>query len=474
MASQCPACARINPADAYYCFHDGRLLSNEGRQGPLQVGSLPFATPFCFPDGQACVNFNQLALACDRRWAEARNLLADGIWAAFFKGIGRFDLATAANQAAVEPDLDQGLSQLLEKLPADPECLRLPKLALESTEENLGQLMPGADLAFELEIRNQGMLLLHGSVASNCDWLVFGDQAGASQKIFQTRGVCTIPVRALGSKLRAGRKPLEGELVVETNGGTITVPVRAEVPINPFPKGIHANDSLAGARSPREIALKAKEHPNDAAVLFAQGAVKAWYASNGWTYPIEGSEGSGKGAIQQFFEALGLVKPPRLEIDTLSLMLKGKIGEHLSMRVTVRTDEAKPVYAQARSDRDWVTFGPIAYRGNKVEIAVEIMVPPQPGETVQARVTIQGNGKQQFVVPISVTVEKGPLPPAKKSVRAAASDIKPEEALTSPPSQAAVAASWLPWVGWFSAGFLAAILFSGLVLGAFFVVRRML
>jgi hypothetical protein len=474
MASQCPACGRRNPADAYYCFYDGRLLSSDGRQGPVQVGSLPFATPFCFPDGQTCVNFNQLALACDRRWAEARALLVDGIWAAFFKGIGRLDLSAAATLAAVETDLDQALSQLLEKLPADPDALRPPKLALESTEENLGQLMPGADLAFELVIRNQGMFLLHGTVSSNCDWLVFGARPELSRKAFQTRNVCAIEVRAIGSKLRAGRQPLEGEFFVETNGGTVTIPVRAEVPINPFPKGIHANDSLAGASSPREIALKAKEHPHEAAVLFAQGAVKAWYASNGWTYPIEGSEGSGKGAIQQFFEALGLVKAPRLEINTESLTLKGKIGARLSQRVTVRTDEAKPVYAQAWSDADWVTFGPNTYRGNKVEIAVEVTVPPRPGETVQARVTIQGNGKQQFVVPVSVKVEKGPIPLPKKAARPAEKDEPPETPAAAMPSHADVAASWLPWAAWFAAGFLVAIFFSSLLLGAFFVVRRML
>ena len=32
--------------------------------------------------------------------------------------------------------------------------------------------------------------------------------------------------------------------------------------------------------------------------------MKAWYASNGWTYPIQGSHGSGRGAVQQFFERL--------------------------------------------------------------------------------------------------------------------------------------------------------------------------
>src|SRR5205085_5044267 len=129
--------------------------------------------------------------------------------------------------------------------------------------------------------------------------------------------------------------------------GVLTASVRAEVPIRPFPHGVYANDVLAGARTPREIALKAKEFPNEAAVLFEQGAVKAWYASNGWTYPVEGSQGSGKGAVQQFFEALGLTAPPRLQLGTAALSFHGNPGEFLVRHVRVLTDELKPVYAQA-------------------------------------------------------------------------------------------------------------------------------
>jgi hypothetical protein len=371
---------------------------------------MPFPMPFYFSDGQVCGNFNQLALACDERWEEAKGLLAEGFWAGFFATIGRLDLSAAAKQAAVEPDRDLGLSLLLEKLPADPDALRPPKVVLESIDKDLGQLAPGADKTFEVMIINQGMLFLRGTVLSNCDWIVFGSRTGPAQKMFQTRNIYTIQARVLGHKLRAGLKPLQGEIVVDTNGGAVTMTVRANVPINPFPKGAYANDALAGAKSPHEIALKAKEHPKDAAVLFQQGAVKAWYATNGWTYPIEGSEGSGKGAVQQFFEALGLTKPPRLEINIKALTFKGKVGERLSARVTLRTEEAKPVYAQAWSNQDWAGFGPTEYMGNKVKIPVEITVPPYPGQTVSAHLTFQGNGKQRFIVPVSVVIEAAPMP----------------------------------------------------------------
>ncbi|MBY0522944.1 MAG: hypothetical protein K2R98_06080 [Gemmataceae bacterium] len=428
---RCPVCSRANPQGAYYCHFDGKPLFEELRPTPLQVGSLPFPSPFCFSNGQACTNFNQLALACNNLWEEARELLTDGIWSTFFAAMGRLDLAAAAKQAAKEPDPDRGLSQLLEKLPVDPEFLRPPKLAVATSEVDLGQLTPGTDYTFDLTIQNQGMLLLHGIVLSNFEWLVLGDhvkpcpvtaaplsvrpcahtsvpgdRAKPTEKLFQTRHGCTIPVLVLGRKLRAGLKPLLGGIIVDTNAGAVTVPVRATLPIRPFPKGVYANDVLAGVRTPRELAARAKQFPNEAGVLFEQGAVKAWYASNGWTYPIEGADGVGAGAVQQFFEALGLTKPPVLEIDTTALSVEGKAGETLLTHITLRTKDGKPVYAHASSSQEWIKLGPLKYLGTKVQIPVRIAVSADLGKTAQAEVTIQGNAKQTFVVPVTLTVKR--------------------------------------------------------------------
>lgn len=408
----CPVCSKTNPATAYYCHHDGTPLTKDAGQGPIPVANLPFPMPFYFSDGQACASFNQLALTCASHWDEACALLTDGIWAAWFRTLGRLDLATVANQAAAEPDRDAGLSQLLSHLPADPEYLRPPKLALESGEVNLGQLTPGADLSFDVVIYNQGMLMLRGSIWTDCEWLVLGHRTGPSQKLVQTRNVCTVPVYVLGHKLRAGLKPIEGGITLETNGGRLTVPVRAFIPVRPFPRGPAGNDVLTGARSPRDLAVRAKAHPREAAVLFERGLVKAWYASNGWTYPVEGSEGSGVGAVQQFFEALGLTQPPKLSLDPVSLVFRGRIGERIATSLTVRTAESKPVYAQAWSNRDWVSCGPNTYLGNKVKIGLEILVPPAPGQTLQAQVTIRGNGNQIFAVLVFLTVEEETVPAA--------------------------------------------------------------
>ncbi|MFN4258426.1 MAG: hypothetical protein ACK4RK_03960 [Gemmataceae bacterium] len=425
---RCPACARLNPAGAFYCYHDGKPLHPELRPNPVNVGNVPFPAPFCFSDGQTCTNFNQLAVACHSHWEESKTLLADGIWAVYLGAMGRLDLAAAARQAAQNPDTDRGLSEFLAKLPADAEFLRRPQPAFECGAVNLGQLMPKVDVLFQVAVRNEGMLLLHGVCSATCDWLLFGDwvasagtssvrvtaydprldgeRAWAPEKRFQTRTGGTIPVRVVGDKLRAGLKPLTAEIILDTNGGMIALPVQAHVPIRPFPRGAHANNVLAGVVSPRELAVKARQHPREAGLLFEQGAIKAWYASNGWTYPIEGRDGSGVAAVQQFFEVLGLTQPPRLEIDHDSLTFTGKIGERLTALIRVCTPDGKPVYAHAWSDQEWLHIGPIKYRGTKVKIPLEIIIPDQAEEVLHAQLTIQGNGEQCFVVPVAVVVRR--------------------------------------------------------------------
>jgi hypothetical protein len=426
---RCPACSRAHPADAFYCYFDGKPLFADLQQRPAHIANVPFPSPFCFSRGQACANFNQLALTCGNLWEESSELLRDGIWTTFFASLGRLDLANLAKQAAKDPDPDRGLSQLIGAFPADPQFLRPAKLRLAQTDLELGSLNPGNDYTFDLVIENQGMLLLHGIVVSNFDWLVFGEQVRplpvkpepfalraceqlhprsfrSSEKFFQTRLGCTIPVRVLGCKLRAGLKPLRGEIIVDTNGGAAGTNIRVTVPIRPFPKGVFTNDVLAGVRSPRELAVKAREFPKEAGLLFQQGAVKAWYASNGWSYPIDCPDGVGEGAVQQFFEAMGLTSPPQLKIDQPTLEFHGMPGESLASHVTVYTKDRKPVYAQAWSDQDWVKTGPLKYKGTRVQIPVKVVVPADRGSPAQAKLMIQGNARQRFVVPVSVTLKK--------------------------------------------------------------------
>jgi hypothetical protein len=426
MSSVCAQCSRVNPPDASYCYHDGAALA--GRSGgPVNAGSAPFPSPFVFPDGLACRNFDQLAVACQQHWKDAAELLKKGFLGSFLGNLGRLDLARAAQEAADYPDTDRGLDQLLSKLPT--QAVEAPKLKAEPTEINLGQLAIGADRHTELHLTNVGMRLLYGTVASDCKWLALGEAPGSAEKLFQFGADQTLPVHVIGKQLRAGTKPLEGRLVVESNGGTTTVTVRTQVPITPFKEGL-----FAGAVTPRQVAEKAKANPKEAAPLFEKGVVAEWYRSNGWNYPVQGPTMSGMGAIQQFFEALGVAKPPKLELATQALQLEGERGQVLQANVEVATPERKPAYAWATCDQPWVEFGATRLNGRNASVPVTIKIPVQAGEVLEAKLQVVGNGNQKFVVPIKVNVVGVPALAVQPAVDAAS-----EFDFTSPPAAVAEA-----------------------------------
>src|SRR5438128_8918074 len=132
MPQVCSQCQRANPPEAAYCYHDGALLAGHSANGgPINQGARPFPTTFVFPSGLACRNFDQLAMVCMQNWAEAIGLLKQGFLAGFLGGLGRADLARAAQEAARFPDQDRGFDQLLAKLPT--QVLEAPKLKVEPT-----------------------------------------------------------------------------------------------------------------------------------------------------------------------------------------------------------------------------------------------------------------------------------------------------------------------------------------------------
>jgi hypothetical protein len=417
MVQTCSKCSRANPGDAIYCYFDGFVLAGHGqRGGPVAVGAQTFANPFVLPSGRQCRSFNELALACQEEWAAAGDMLKEGYLESFLSGLGRVDLALVAREAARFPDRDRGLDQLLAKLPSD--ALDEPKLRVEPQAIHLGVIEVGTSRKLDLHLENQGMRLLYGSVtcADNV-WLAIGE-ADQHKKIFQFTHEQTIPIHVRPDRLRAGNKPLAAHLLVESNAGTAEVVVRAEVPVKPFPNGV-----LAGAKSPRQVAEKAKAHPKDAAPLFESGAVAEWYRSNGWTYPVQGPSASGIGAVQQFFEALGLTPPPKVEISERSITLTGNAGEQLQHTLEVRALEKRPVYAHARSSQPWLEVSRAKLNGRVATINVSVpSVPDRPGETLTAKLVVQSNGNQRFVVPVTLQVAGfnfGPTPAVAAAVPAA-------------------------------------------------------
>ncbi len=396
----CRNCSRINPAEANYCYFDGAVLDGRGHaSGPIAFGAQPFHSPFVFPSGRHCRNFDELLLACYSEWEAARDLLREGYLESFFGALGRADLALAAKQAVRAADADLGLDQLLSKLPCSNR--QQPRLFVQPLEVNLGQLACGDDRRFLIHVENQGMGLLQGTAA--CDetaWLMLGDSVASPRKVFQCLHELPLTVRVHGKALRAGNKPLEGRLTIESNGGVAVVAVRADVPVRPFPDGV-----LAGAISPRQVAEKAKANPKAAAPYFERGAVAAWYESNGWTYPVQGPASSGLGAIQQFFEALGLVKAPVVEISETAVHLQGAPGARLEHVLHVRAQEKRPVFAYATTGAPWMYIGRIRLDGRTAHIPIQVPhVPDQPGQRLSGKVQVTANGGQRFLVEVVLTI----------------------------------------------------------------------
>jgi hypothetical protein len=407
MIQKCGRCSRINPAEAAYCYYDGNLLIERAAQS-TRTSKSGFLSPFVFPTGRVAKDFNELALGCQSEWETARQLLLDGQLEAFLNGLDRPDLALGAREAAHYPDPDRGLDQFLARLPA--RVLEAPKLNVNPLEISLGVIHVGRDRHFDIHLVNQGMRLIYGTVnCEECPWLSLADSPSCREKHFQFQAEMTLPVHIQGKYLRAGNKPLEGRLLVESNGGSAAVHVRADVPVQPFSEGV-----LGGAVSPRQLAEKAKASPKEAAAFFEDGSVARWYEQNGWIYPVTGPTAQRLAAIQQFFEALGLTPAPKVEIRDAEVLFQGRPGAKLRHAMELYSVENRPIYAHATSDQPWLITGHPRLKGKSVTISLKVpKVPNRPGETLTATVIVKANGHQRFYVPVTLSIRSSVDSPSR-------------------------------------------------------------
>ncbi len=402
MGQICRRCKRTNPREAIYCYYDGFLLSTKvGGDIPadgsaINLGTRPFTVPCVLPSGKACSNVQQLVLACHQAPAVALDLLRRGHLESFFAGQGRTDLARVARAAAKTADDERSLDDFLGQLP-----FRLPpaRLRVEPATLDLGTMHIGEDRQVELLLRNEGRRLLYGSAVCDAPWLSFAEGSAQPSKLFQFSDRTVLQVRVLGRNLRAFQQPLESVIRLESSGGNVTVGVRVEVPVQPFPEGV-----LAGARSPRELAKKTRDALKDAAALIEAGAVARWYQANGWTYPVLGPAASGVAAVQQLFEALGLVKTPEVELSEETIRLHGRPGERLEYSLGVITQENRAAIAHGTSNERWLQVGRTIFRGRSAFLPLLVSVPARPGETLTAVVSVVANGGQRFAIPVELTV----------------------------------------------------------------------
>jgi DNA ligase D-like protein (predicted 3'-phosphoesterase) len=73
-------------------------------------------------------------------------------------------------------------------------------------------------------------------------------------------------------------------------------------------------------------------------------------------------------AIQQFFEALGLTKPPRVEIDRREITLLAEPGSSHALSLEVSTQDKRPVFAHGTSNVPWLEVGRAKFAGKSATV----------------------------------------------------------------------------------------------------------
>ncbi len=434
----CRQCRRANPEEACYCWYDGVHLDSPRRAASSwadAAGVKRFAPPLVLRSGTSIATFADLVRLAGAHWDDLLVALRDGSLERTFRQVQRADLADRAAWAARHVDPEQALDELLERLPGTK---REPaRLEIAPLEIDLGAINRATPRTLTLHLTNRGQGLLQGTIhVEGAAWLSLADVGGVQKKLIRCPRELSIPVRVVGKALRSGSKPLEGKIVVETNGGTFEIPVRAMVPVVPFGEGI-----LAGATTPGQLAEKARTSPREAAALFERGLVVAWYEANGWIYPVRGPLAEGIGAVQQFFEALGRATPPQVSISETVIELRGTPGESLQSRIVLSTKEPRPVYGHGVSQADWLEVGRPSLDGQRAILPLRVRsVPDRPNEQLRTRVEVGANGGQKFQVEVVLHVLPGAARKPTPSTQEAPSWLFAEPTTTPQPVPVPVSA----------------------------------
>jgi hypothetical protein len=417
---QCPRCHRANPSEALFCHFDGAELRRAaGRSNGDRDIRLPHE--FVFPSGRRCRTYDDLVQECQSEWEVARDLLRQGVFQQFLATGGRMDLARAAQKATTHPDPDIALETFLTALPAKVE--QGPRLDLTLRRLDLGTLHVGETRQVRLAVLNQGKGFLHGTltVADGISWLRLGEGKGNGQCLIRTAREQEITVRVDTRGLAAPHQ-YSTKLTVITNGGIVEVPVGLDLEVQPF-----SLPPFEGVSTPREMAERMRTHPKPAVPLLENGDIARWFEANGWTYPVSDPTAHGVAAVQQFFEGMGLSKPPPVQVSAGEISQSCLPGEVVSGQLTLRTSARKWVYARVESDAPWLRLMAQNVSGpQQAAIAFEAHSPHlQPGRVHEGNLQITANAGQLFRVPVHLEVRRPTGKPSSTAALKGSDKLRP-------------------------------------------------
>ena len=406
----CPRCKAANPSEAAYCHFDGAELRPVNGSGPTIK---PLPQDFVFPSGRRCKTFDELVVGCYDEWDQARDLHRRGVFHQFLTNSGRLDLARVALESQTHHDLDVALDTFVASLPAIVQ--KRPRLDLAPRRFDLGALSVGEKREVELTILNQGKGLLLGSVAvaDASGWIKIGDGLGTGEFEIKTTTEQKVRLKIDTQGLAAPHR-YSSKLTVITNGGIVEVPVRIDLAVQAF-----ARPPFQGAVTPREMAEKMRGSPKAAVPLLESGEICRWFERNGWNYPVVGPPAKGVAAVQQFFEGMGLSKPPavRLLEDDLRLMCERRSAIH--GQLTLRTEAKKWVYARAECEAPWLKLSTADASGPQqavleFEADAKDLAPNQTHSTIVKIVT---NADQHLEAKVFLVIRKPPQSGQRRLLR---------------------------------------------------------
>jgi hypothetical protein len=319
----------------------------------------------------------------------------------------------AQQQGRGQTDPDIALETFLNSLPASLKTG--PQLDLNPRRLILGTLHVGDTRQIRLNVTNQGKGLLHGtlSITEGNTWLHLADGKGNGECVIKTPHEQQVLLRVDTRGLAAPHK-YSAKLTVITNGGIVEVPARLDLVVHPFPRA-----PFQGVSSPREMAEKMRTQPKAAVPLLESGEVAHWFEVNGWTYPVQEPAAKGVAAVQQFFEGMGLSKPPTMQLAENSLYLTCLKGETARGQLTLRTDAKKWVYARAESDMSWLRITTQSVSGPQQAILTfeADTHKLQPNKVHESTITVTANAGQTFTAQVQIEVRPPPEPRSRKAIR---------------------------------------------------------
>src|SRR5262249_14422147 len=144
-----------------------------------------------------------------------------------------------------------------------------------------------------------------------------------------------------------------------------------------------------------------------------------WFKANGWTYPVAGQPAKGVAAVQQFFECMGLSKPPPLQLSEEEFRFLCTPPDVVQARVTLRTTAKKWVYVQPDSDMPCLRgTTPTVSGPHQTQIAFKVdSTLMDAGGSHQGTIHIVANAGQKLSVRVQVDCERPHEPFTRRLLR---------------------------------------------------------